>query len=63
MNILHISNDYCGSKVYCNLTKELDDMDVNQVVYCPVRAADRIGKNQFEGKHIQFVYSFCMFLV
>lgn len=60
MNILHISNDYCGSKVYCNLTRELDKLGVNQTVYCPVRAADRIGKNQFEGKHIQFVYSFCI---
>lgn len=60
MNILHICNDFCGSKVHCNLTKQLDEMDVLQTVYCPVREERLLGKNQFEGKHIRFVYSFCI---
>lgn len=60
MKILHISNDFCGSKVHGNLTKTLDDMGVEQTVYCPVREEQLLGKNQFEGKHIRFVYSFCI---
>lgn len=60
MNILHICNDFCGSKVHGNLTRELDELGVEQTVYCPVREERLLGKNQFEGKHIQFVYSFCI---
>lgn len=60
MNILHICNDFCGSKVHSNFTSELDDLGVNQTVYCPVREERLMGKNQFEGKHIRFVYSFCI---
>lgn len=60
MNILHICNDFCGSKVHGNLTRVLDELGVNQTVYCPVREERLLGKNQFEGKHIQFVYSFCI---
>lgn len=58
MNILHICNDFCGSKVHGNLTRVLDELGVNQTVYCPVREERLLGKNQFEGKHIRFVYSF-----
>lgn len=60
MNILHICNDFCGSKVHGNLTRMLDGLGVNQTVYCPVREERLLGKNQFEGKHIRFVYSFCI---
>lgn len=60
MSILHICNDFAGSKVHGNLTRVLDEMGVNQTVYCPVREERLLGKNQFEGKHIRFVYSFCI---
>lgn len=60
MNILHICNDFAGSKVHSNLSRVLDEQGVNQTVYCPVREERLLGKNQFEGKHIQFVYSFCI---
>lgn len=60
MKILHICNDFAGSKVHGNLTRELDELGVNQTVYCPVREERLLGKNQFEGKHIRFVYSFCI---
>ena len=60
MNILHISNGYADSKVHCNLTKALDMLGVRQTVYCPVREERLLGKNQFEGKHISFVYRFCI---
>lgn len=44
MKILHICNDFAGSKVHVNLTKQLDGMGVNQVVYCPVRDKQNVGK-------------------
>lgn len=60
MKILHISNGYADSKVHSNLTRALDDFGIEQTVYCPVREELLLGKNQFEGKHIKFVYSFCI---
>ena len=60
MNILHISNGYADSKVHSNLTKVLDMLGVRQTVYCPVREKRLLGNNRFEGKHISFVYSFCI---
>ena len=60
MNILHISNGFIDSKVHSNLTKALDDLGVEQTVYCPVREEQLLGKNQFEGKNIAFVYSYCI---
>lgn len=60
MNILHISNGYADSKVHSNLTRILDQMGNEQTVYCPVRSEDDLGKYQFEGKNIRFVYSNCI---
>ena len=60
MKILHISNGFADSKVHSNLTRALDELGVEQTVYCPVREERLLGKNQFEGKHIEFVYSFCI---
>lgn len=60
MNILHISNGYADSKVHSNLTRALDELGIEQTVYCPVREERLLGKNQFDGKHIKFVYSFCI---
>lgn len=60
MNVLHISNGYADSKVHSNLTRSLDDMGVEQTVYCPVREERFLGRNQFEGNHIRFVFSLCI---
>lgn len=60
MKILHISNGYADSKVHSNLAKALDQLGIEQTVYCPVREERLLGKNQFDGKHIKFVYSFCI---
>lgn len=57
MNVLHISNDFAGSKVHSNLASALDKLGIEQIVYCPVRDNDLIGVNQFEGDHTEFVYS------
>lgn len=59
MNILHISNDYGGSKVHSNLTIALDSINgIHQHIYCPVRDSKLIGANQFSGKNIEFKYSY-----
>ena len=60
MNVLHISNGYADSKVHSNLTKALDELGLEQTVYCPVREEKFLGRFQFEGNKIDFVYSFCI---
>ena len=60
MNVLHISNGYADSKVHSNLTKVLDELGIRQTVYCPVREEKHLGKFQFEGRRINFVYSYCI---
>lgn len=60
MKVLHISNGFADSKVHSNLTRALDGLGIEQTVYCPVREERLLGKNQFEGKNIDFVYSFCI---
>lgn len=47
MNILQITNDFAGSKVYMNLFSSLDKLNVCQKVYTAVRSEDQIGKNNF----------------
>lgn len=58
MNILHISNDFAGSKVHSNLVKSLDLLGLKQIVYCPVRDTKLLGNNQFNSVGTKFVYSY-----
>lgn len=60
MKVLHICNDFAGSKVHVSLTKQLDGMGVNQIIYCPVRDKQLVGKNKFDAKCTDFVYSYCI---
>jgi len=60
MRTLHICNDYSGSMVHRNLMSHLDAKGVCQAIYCPVREERLLGKNLFEGKHVEFAYSFCI---
>ena len=57
MKLLHICNDYCGSKVHSNLFGHLDEIGVRQVIYTYFRGDDKTGKNKFEGKNTVFNYS------
>lgn len=57
MKILHICNDYCGSKVHSNLYKELDKLGVEQTMYTCCRVDNEDGKNSFNGKHTDFLYN------
>lgn len=49
--ILHITNDYSGSTVYKNLIQELDQLNIAQIVYNPVREVGRVGKNNISLKN------------
>ena len=55
MNVLHICNGFADGKVHSNLTKALDELGIQQTVYCPVREEKFLGINQFEGNKIVFV--------
>lgn len=57
MTILHISNDFAGSKVHSNLAKCLDKRHLNQIVYCPLRNPGKEGTNSFNGQNISFIYN------
>ena len=57
MKVLHICNDYCGSKVHSNLFCHLDNIGVKQLIFTYYRGNDKTGKNQFEAKNTEFVYS------
>lgn len=57
--ILHITNDYSGSTVYKNLVGELDNLDLSQIVYNPIKEESRIRKNEIElkTKDSEIIYS------
>lgn len=44
-SILHITNDYSGSKVYSQLFSKLDSLKVKQLVYNPVMKFSGSGRN------------------
>ena len=46
--VLHIANDFSGSTVYKNLVNELDLLNIEQIVYNPIRTPNRIVKNAIE---------------
>ena len=56
MRILHICNDFTGSKVHSSLYQKLDDIVDSQFVYTYFDGEDNIGKNQFDGKRTNIVY-------
>lgn len=56
MKILHICNDFCGSKVHSNLYHELDIQGVEQTVYTYFCSRSLSGKNRFDSCSTEFVY-------
>lgn len=57
--VLHIANDYSGSKVYKNLFSALDDLQLRQTAYVPIRNRSLIDKNKIDFKitNSQIIYS------
>lgn len=60
MKILHIANDFAGSRVHSNLVRHLDALGIEQVVYCPTRRASDDGKNSFDSASTSFIYSYAI---
>lgn len=54
--VLHVCNDLYYSKVHSNLYRELDQADVKQVVFSPVRK-ETPENHTFEGKNTTFIYA------
>lgn len=59
MRILHLSNDYSGSTVYMNLISSLDNLDISQTIYNPIRDVQLVGKNKviLKNKDSSIIYS------
>lgn len=57
MNIIHICNDFAGSKVHSQLYSTLDRQGIHQTVFCPIRHKDLYGKNNFESDHTLILYA------
>lgn len=57
--ILHLANDYTGSKVYANLIKSLDLLGVHQIIYTPIRSQKFVHKNKlsFQTENSKIIYS------
>ena len=56
MRLLHICNDYTGSKVHVNLYNNLDKLGIEQTVFAYSRGCDGNGKNYFESANTNFIY-------
>lgn len=58
MHILHVSSDFCNTKVYSNLYKSLSEHSIEQTIYCPVRNRNQIGGNFFEAPGTNIIYDY-----
>ncbi len=54
--VLHVCNDFFYSKVHSSLYQELDKLEVEQVVFSPVKKTTP-ENNRFDGNHTTFVYA------
>lgn len=50
--LLHITNDFSGSKVYKSLMQQLDQLELPQTIYTAIRSEGLIGKNHIDFKQI-----------
>lgn len=59
LSVLHITNDFTGSKVYKSLFAELDKLGVKQTIYTAIRDPEKIGNNEiaFNCKDSKVIYS------
>jgi len=58
MHILHISSDFCNTKVHLNLYQQLSDLGLKQTIYCPVRSEEQIGRNSYSAENTNIIYDF-----
>lgn len=57
--ILHICNDFSLTKVHSNLYKSIDELNIPQIIFNPVREATPIGNNNinFKTSYSKILYS------
>lgn len=58
MHILHICNDFIGTKVHVNLFKGLAKQGLRQTIYCPIKDKRHEGNNAFVAEGTDIVYDF-----
>ena len=56
MRVLHICNDFTGSKVHSNLYQRLDEKVDYQIVYTYFDEKDKKGKNSFSAHNTEIIY-------
>lgn len=56
MNILQINSYYIGSKIYKNLYQELDNKNINQKVFVPVKSNKKKQNNFTDLKNGEIIY-------
>lgn len=56
MKILHICNDYCGSKVHARLYAEFDQSGAEQTVYAHFDKRRKVGANLIDSERVRIVY-------
>ncbi len=56
IRVLHICNDFCGSKVHSNLYQKLDKEGVEQTIFTYLKNRSICGRNQFAAMHTTFIY-------
>lgn len=56
MKVLHICNDYCGSKVHMNLYSHLDHLLSKQTIYTYFDDKEQSVCHQFSGQHSNIIY-------
>lgn len=56
MTILHICNDFAGSKVHTCLYEQLDKLLDRQIVYTYFDGQEKINKNKFTSEKTEFIY-------
>ena len=57
VKVLHICNDFSGSKVHANLYKSLESLGVSQVVYTYFINPKYIGRNFFQSEYTKIIYA------
>lgn len=57
VRILHICNDFLGSKVYRNLYERLANLNYDQTIFCPLRTSTFSKLNKFSENDYQVFYS------
>ena len=57
INVLHVCNDFTGSKVHAELYKKLSNIGITQYVYTAYRNRNLEGNNAFEAVGVKIVYA------